>query len=73
VWSRIFFIHRQAGCYESHALTRDVLQESFEQPTVLCFQDEFSGIVRMSEDYYKFFGEAKSPAGSETLQGEKES
>jgi hypothetical protein len=42
---------RQAPrCYELWALTRDVLHESFEQRGALCVHDEFSGIVRMSED-----------------------
>jgi hypothetical protein len=40
-------------------LTCDVLKESLEQQGALCFHDECSGIVRMSEDYYKFLGEAK--------------
>jgi hypothetical protein len=45
-------------------LTCDVLKESLEQRGALCFHDECSGIVRMSEDYYKFLGEAK-PGWSE--------
>ena len=55
-----YIVSRQASrCYELYAQTHDVLHESFEQRDALCFQDEFSGIVRMFQDYYKFFGEAK--------------
>lgn len=56
-----YIVTRQASrCYEWYAQTHDVLHESFEQRDALCFQDEFSGIVWMFQDYYKFFGEAKS-------------
>jgi len=55
-----YIVSRQASrCYELYAQTLDVLHESFEQRDALCFQDEFSDIVWMSQDYYKFFGEAK--------------
>jgi hypothetical protein len=61
-----YIVSRQASrCYELYAQTHDVLHESFEQRDALCFQDEFSGIVWMSQDYYKFFGEAK-PACQQT-------
>src|SRR3982750_3182526 len=40
-------------------LTCDVLKETLEQRGALCFHDECSGIVRMSEDSYQFLGEAK--------------
>jgi hypothetical protein len=40
-------------------LTCDVWKESLEQWGALCFPDECSGIVRRSEDYYQFLGEAK--------------
>src|SRR6266496_2290712 len=51
---------RQASrCYELAGQTRDVLRKILEQRDALCFQDEFSGIVRITEDYYKHLGEAK--------------
>jgi transposase len=58
---------RQASrSYESHALTRDVSQESLELRDALCFQNEFSGIDWIVEGYYKFFAEAKPACRSTT-------
>jgi|SRR6266404_3118420 hypothetical protein len=58
---------RQASrSYESHALTRDVSQESLELRDALCFQNEFSGIDWIIEGYYKFFAEAKPACRSTT-------
>jgi hypothetical protein len=39
--------------------TCDVWKESLEQRGALCFPDECSGIVRISEGYDQFLGEAK--------------
>lgn len=67
-----YIVSRQASrCYELYAPTHDVLHESFEQRDALCFQDEFSDIVWMSQDYYKFFGEAK-PACLNINRGEED-
>jgi transposase len=45
--------------YEFGGQTCDVLLKIPEPRDALCFHDEFSGIVRILEDYYKHFGEAR--------------
>jgi transposase len=41
-----------------------------ERRDALCFHDEFSGIVRILEDYYKLFGETRPACHSHPYQGE---
>ena len=45
----------------------NVYEESLEQRGALCFQNEFSGIVWILEDYYKFLAEAKPACWNASL------
>jgi len=54
---------RQASrCYDYAGQTRDVLRKIIEQRDVLCFQDEFSGIVSNLKTAISFSGRQGLPA-----------